>query len=167
MDAVFTLALRHDAGRVFPEDLPMAAAELLARGIGGESPALCELAGRSGRGERAGELTELLRQATEELGLPVLDEELVERCRMYETAVELVSGELSPDEVAVTAWHWTGAEATEAERRFVAAVDEAGCPDCLGAWPEELARAWVREVTAAAAGVLAGGDPRTAAGLGG
>ncbi|MFI9359556.1 hypothetical protein ACIG5E_00610 [Kitasatospora sp. NPDC053057] len=30
MDAVFTLAWQHAAGQVFPEGLPMAAAELLA-----------------------------------------------------------------------------------------------------------------------------------------
>ncbi|MFD4657697.1 hypothetical protein ACFWP2_18945 [Kitasatospora sp. NPDC058444] len=167
MNEAFTLAWRHAAGRVFPEDLPMAAAELLARGVGGDSPALCELAGRPGRGERSGELAELLRQAMDELGLPVLDEELVERCRMYETAVELLSGEVAPGDVAAEDWHWTSGNATEAERRFVAAVDEAGCPDCLGAWPAEAARAWVREVMAVAAEVAAADDPRTAGGLGG
>ncbi|MEU1282699.1 hypothetical protein [Kitasatospora sp. NPDC005856] len=166
MDAAFTLAWRHAAGLVFPEDLPMAAADLLARGIGADSPALCELAGRPGRGEHSDELTELLRQAMEDLGLPALDEELVERCRMYETALGLLSGEIEPGEVAVEGWHRIGENATEAERRFATAVDGAGCPDYLGAWPVEAVRAWVREVMAAAAEVVAADDPRTAGGPG-
>ncbi|MET8540357.1 hypothetical protein ABZW03_06850 [Kitasatospora sp. NPDC004799] len=151
MDSVFALLWRHAAGRVFPEDLPMAAADLLARGVGGDSPALCELAGRRGRGEPADELRELLRQAAEDLGLPVLDGEIVERCRLYETAVELTSGETVPDQVAVEAWRWIAGNATEAERRFVAAYDESCCPDCLDEEAQELARVWVREVTAVAA----------------
>ncbi|WBP86067.1 hypothetical protein [Kitasatospora cathayae] len=69
MDAVFALAWQYAAGQLLPEDLPMAAAELLA--VGEVSPALCNLAGR---GEPTAELEELFREAMAELGVPVPDE---------------------------------------------------------------------------------------------
>ncbi len=60
MDAAFILAWQYSVGLVFPEDLPMAAAELPAEGQ--DSRALRDLAGRS-RNDDTAELQDLLREA--------------------------------------------------------------------------------------------------------
>ncbi|MBD0671562.1 hypothetical protein [Streptomyces sp. CBMA156] len=159
MDAAFTLAWRHTAGLVFPEDLPMAAAGLLGQGIGGDSPALCELAGRQGRGEPSDELTGLLHRALGELGLPVPDDEFARRCRLHHTAARLTSGEITPGEAAVALWVGSLSEPTAAERRLEEAVAEVCCPDCVETtWPAEAARNWEREMVEAAAVLAASAD---------
>ncbi|MFJ7905929.1 hypothetical protein [Kitasatospora sp. NPDC096204] len=136
MNDAFTLGWRYSTGAVSPEELPMAAAELLAAGVGGESPALCELAGRRGRGEHSAELTALLWRAMTELGLPVPDEDFVRRCELHRAAARLTSGECTPSEAAAALWHAAGDHRTVAERRFAAVVDQLCCPDCVDVEPD-------------------------------
>ncbi|MET9182792.1 hypothetical protein ABZX88_31945 [Kitasatospora aureofaciens] len=161
MDAAFTLAWQHAAGQVFPEDLPMAAAELLA--AGDDSPALCDLAGRS-RGEPTGELEELFREAMAELGVPVPEEALAGRCLLRHLAAGVAEGRLAPKEAAGTAWHGMDEFATEVERRFARAAKRLCCADCLVVVEDgdpEAFRAWEQEVSAAADAVaVATDDPR-------
>ncbi|MGW3043510.1 hypothetical protein ACWC9T_26475 [Kitasatospora sp. NPDC001159] len=152
MDAVFTLAWQHVAGLVFPEDLPMAAAELLAAGE--DSPALCDLAGR-GRGEPTAELEELFREALEELGVPRPDSRLAERCLLRHLAAGVVAGELRPGEAVGWVWHDMGETATEVEWQFAEAVLRMCCSTCLEETEAEAVHAWEQEVSAAAATLAA------------
>ncbi|MFF4920050.1 hypothetical protein ACFY4B_05650 [Kitasatospora sp. NPDC001261] len=163
MDDAFTLAWQYSAGLVFPEDLPMAAAGLLAAGIGGDSPALCDLAGRPGRGEPPVELTELLWQAMAELGLPVPDDGFVQRSLLHHTAARLVSGEITPVEAVAMLWSRIDERTTGAERRLAELVDRVCCPGCVDTWPVEVTRDWEREMRAAAVEVASAADHRNAA----
>ncbi|MEV7189239.1 hypothetical protein [Kitasatospora sp. NPDC093102] len=158
MNDAFTLAWQYTAGLVHPEGLPMAAAELLAAGVGEESPALCELAGRRGRGESSAELTELLWQAMAELGLPVPDGDFVRRCVLHRTAARLTSGEITPGEAVVRLWHLGGSNATAAEEWLAEVVGRLCCPDCLDGLEPGAQQDWERELRAAAVAVTAEPD---------
>ncbi|MFF2141565.1 hypothetical protein [Kitasatospora sp. NPDC058190] len=158
MDAVFTLAWQHAAGLVCPEDLPMAAAELLAAGE--DSPALCDLAGR-GRGEPTADLEELFREALEELGVPCPDSGLAERCLLRSLAAGVVAGEVTPKEAAGRAWLGMGETATDVEWQFAEAVLRMCCSSCLvevETYNAEAYQAWEQEVSAAAAILAAAAD---------
>ncbi|MFG2847046.1 hypothetical protein ACGF12_28310 [Kitasatospora sp. NPDC048296] len=155
MDAVFTLAWQHAVGLVFPEDLPMAAAELLAAGE--DSSALCDLAGR-GRGEPTAELDQLLREALAELDVPRPDSGLAERCLLRHLAAGVVAGELTAKEAAGRAWLGMGETATDVEWQFAEAVLRNCCSSCLLELETDNAeayRAWEQEVSAAAATLAA------------
>jgi hypothetical protein len=158
MDAVFALAWQHAAGLVYPEDLPLAAAELLAAGE--ESPALCDLAGR-GRGEQTAELEELFREALEELGVPGPDNRLAERCLLRHLAAGVVAGGLRPKETVGQVWHDMAETATDLEWQFAEAVLQMCCSSCLlevETYNAEAFHAWEQEVSAAAATLAASAD---------
>jgi hypothetical protein len=97
MDELRELAWEYAASRKFPEDLPMAAALALARGI--DSPALRELAGL-GRRSDTSELHSLFTLALEELQLPMPSPEQAARRDLHRLARDLVAGRRSPRDVA-------------------------------------------------------------------
>ncbi|WP_316524525.1 hypothetical protein [Kitasatospora brasiliensis] len=158
MSDLFTLAWQYSAGLVMPEDLPMAAADLLAAGVGAESSALCELAGRRGYGESSAELKELLWQAMAELGLPVPDDDVVLRSLLHHTAAGLTSGEITPEEAFGRLYCGFEIDLTEAERGFLAVADQNCCPGCLRVWPSAVRQKWGEELRAAAAEVVSTSD---------
>lgn len=92
MDILREVAWRHAAGMVYPEDLPMAAAEALARGV--DSPALRELAGL-GKGSATTEIEDLYRNALAELGIASPGQREAVRWWLGELAKELVQGKLT------------------------------------------------------------------------
>ncbi|MGW5353650.1 hypothetical protein ACWERV_24445 [Streptomyces sp. NPDC004031] len=143
MDQPATVAWQYVARVVFPEDLPMAAARLLAAGY--DSPSLCELAGLSRRAETAA-IDELFDGAMEELGIRVPDDEIAGRCLMHHIAAQLCAGVLSPRDAAARVWRGI-ASLTEAECEFVRAVGEEYHLDYLS--PDGL-RAWENAVRTAA-----------------
>ncbi|MFE4516591.1 hypothetical protein ACFRMQ_20640 [Kitasatospora sp. NPDC056783] len=158
MDDAFTLGWQYSAGLVTPEDLPMAAANLLAEGIGGQSSALCDLAGRPGRGESSAELEELLWQAMAELGLPVPDDAFVERAALHHAAARLTSGEITAAK-AFGRLRWiSGGDLTDAERRLLSVTDEPCCEGCFESWPSAVRQEWERELKAAALDVVSAPD---------
>jgi hypothetical protein len=97
MDQPATVAWQYVVRLIFPEDLPTAAAHLLAAGY--DSPSLCDLAGPSRRAETA-EIDELLDGAMDELGVPIPDEETAERCLLHHMATQLGAGAISPRDAA-------------------------------------------------------------------
>ncbi|MFI6152845.1 hypothetical protein ACIBCA_09150 [Kitasatospora sp. NPDC051170] len=160
MDPVYTLAWRHGAGQVMPEDLPMAAADLLAAGE--DSPALCDLAGRA-RNEAPAELIDLLSTALAELGLPEPGCGLSWRCHVWETAERVATGALVPEELVGNFRCDAEADATETEWGFAAHYLEVDCTSCLSYMSAEDVTAWAASTRAAAGAVVsAGDDPRVA-----
>lgn len=135
MDQPATVAWQYVARLIFPEDLPMAAAHLLAAGY--DSPSLSDLAGLSRRAETA-EIDELFEGAMDELGVRIPDAETAERCLLHYMAARLCAGAVSPRDAAARIWQGI-ASLTEAERNFVQAVGEEYYLDYLS--PEDL-RAW-------------------------
>ena len=120
---------------IFPEDLPMVAADLLAAGY--DSSSLRDLAGRSRR-EDTTEIDQLFVSTMNELGMSVPDGETAERCLLHHMATQLSADAISPREAAVRVWQGI-ASLTDPEREFVAAVGEEYCLDYLS--PEALAGA--------------------------
>nr|WSX75804.1 hypothetical protein OH826_19285 [Streptomyces sp. NBC_00899] len=143
MDQPTTVAWQYLVRLIFPEDMPMAAAHLLAAGY--DSPSLCDLAGLCRRAETA-EIDELFEGAMDELGVRVPDDETAERCLLHHMATQLCAGAVSPRDAAARVWQ-TIASLTEAEREFVQAVGEEYYLDYLS--PEEL-RSWENSVRLAA-----------------
>ncbi|MYT71390.1 MULTISPECIES: hypothetical protein [unclassified Streptomyces] len=86
MEQPATVAWQYVVRLIFPEDLPMAAADLLAAGH--DSPSLGDLAGRSRR-EDTSEIDQLFLNAMDDLGVPVPDEETAERCLLRHLATQL------------------------------------------------------------------------------
>ncbi|MFC8717657.1 hypothetical protein [Kitasatospora sp. NPDC057198] len=159
MERVRELALRQAAGWLTAAELPMAAAELLAAGVGGASPALCDLAGRSGR-EPEPELLEVLRQAMDELGVEQPESAQAERWAVRELAVRLHVGDADPAGTAALWWRWGNSAEGGAEQGFLEVLRRACCGDCLAGRAREEAesyRRWEEELRAAAA-ELAGGS---------
>ncbi|MCG5467962.1 hypothetical protein LADH09A_001812 [Micromonospora sp. LAH09] len=78
------------------DDLPMAAAYALTRGV--DSPSLRELAGLSKGQSR--EAVDLFRQAMNELGCPVPDESGARLHLMREAAANIVAGKGDPEDLA-------------------------------------------------------------------
>lgn len=151
MDSAFTLAWQRAVGHVFPEDLPMAAAELLAEGL--DSPTLRDLAGRS-RNDDTTELDALLRRAVAELGVSAPDHTTAERCLLHHLSSRLASGELTPKEVAARVWHGMAETATEPELRFLTVATEECCSCCLDSLElrqPEAFHSWEIRLRAAAA----------------
>ncbi|GJF35007.1 hypothetical protein KNE206_77070 [Kitasatospora sp. NE20-6] len=148
MDTAFTLAWQHAVGLVHPEDLPMAAARLLAENL--DSPALRDLAGRS-RNDGTTELDALLRKAMGELGVAVPDQEIAERCLLRHQAARLTAGEATSGEVAAALWHGMADTATDPEIRFLrAALEDEYYLDHMEAHRPEAFRAWENTLRAAA-----------------
>ncbi|MEU0797816.1 hypothetical protein ABZ342_47785 [Amycolatopsis sp. NPDC005961] len=92
MDVLRDVVWRHAAGMVYPEDLPMAAAEALVRGV--DSPALRELAGLA-RDSATTEIEDLYRDALGELDVTIPDWREAARWWLGRLAEELVQGRLS------------------------------------------------------------------------
>lgn len=101
MDELRELAWQYAASRMFPEDLPMAAAQALARGI--DSPALRELAGLGRRSDTA-EIHSLFERALNELEVPMPSPEQAARRDLHRIARDLVAGLRTPLEVARTCY---------------------------------------------------------------
>ncbi|MFD8482124.1 hypothetical protein [Kitasatospora sp. NPDC059673] len=160
MKTLRVMAMRQVAGRLWPEHLPMAAAELLVGGH--DSPALRELAGCSGR-ERRDDLEQLWYQVLDELGVERLELQEAERWALRDIAARLVSGDLVslPELVAeVTGLDIDNAEG-ELELGFSLAVRAGCCEGCvadeLAAGKPELLAGWEAEVRAAAVALVAEG----------
>ncbi|WP_344625624.1 hypothetical protein [Kitasatospora arboriphila] len=156
MDGAFTLAWQHAVGHVLPEDLPMAAARLLADGL--DSPALRDLAGRH-RHEDTRELDALLHRSLAELGVQAPDHDTAERCLLHHLAALLVAGDLTPEEAAVRLWHGMAETATEAEARFleIAVTEDYYVHDPEYHRPEEV-RSWRTRLRTAAVELVAAED---------
>ncbi|MFJ5926135.1 hypothetical protein ACIQF6_26350 [Kitasatospora sp. NPDC092948] len=161
MESLRAVANRQVVGWIRPEQLPMAAAELLVDGH--DAPSLVELAGCSGR-ERSAELEQLWHRALDELGVQQSESESgseeVERWALHDIAARLASGEIrSMPEVMAAANGLDGAEG-EAELRFLRAVREGCCEGCVTeqatAGGSEPFAAWEAQVRAAAAALVAG-----------
>ncbi|MBM9503676.1 hypothetical protein [Actinacidiphila acididurans] len=143
MEHPFTLAWRYVVGVLAVEDVPMAAAQLLVAGW--DSPALCDLAGRSRR-EDADQVRGLFMETMDELRVSVPDEEAAERCLLHHVAARIAEGSLTAAAAACQIWHQTSAR-TELERGFADAIGveyyfeyvTAKRPETLRAW-EEAAR---------------------------
>ncbi|MEH0932661.1 hypothetical protein [Micromonospora sp. CPCC 205558] len=86
------LALHGSVG----DDLPMAAAHALTRGV--DSPSLRELAGLSKGQPR--EAVDLFRQAMDELGCPVPGESAARLYLMRQAAAEILAGKGDPEDLA-------------------------------------------------------------------
>lgn len=97
MDELRALAWEYAAGRKLPQDLPMAAALALARGV--DSPALRELAGLGRRSDTA-ELHSLFERALDELGVPLPSPEQAARRDLHRLARDFVAGRSTPRDVA-------------------------------------------------------------------
>lgn len=138
-----TVAWHYVARLIYPEDLPMAGADLLAAGY--DSPSLRDLAGRSRRQDTA-ELDGLFVSAMDELGVRIPDDETAERCLLHHLATQLSVGSMSPRQAAARVWQGITAF-TSAERAFVEAVGEEYYLDYLS--PDEF-RSWENTVHLAA-----------------
>jgi hypothetical protein len=97
MDKLRELAWEYAASRKFPEDLPMAAALALARGI--DSPALRELAGLGRRSDTT-EIHNLFEHALEQLEVAMPSPEQAAQRDLHRLARDLVAGRRTPREVA-------------------------------------------------------------------
>ncbi|MGY4909089.1 hypothetical protein [Micromonospora aurantiaca (nom. illeg.)] len=96
MEHLRDLAVRLAMDEPVGDDLPMAAAHALTRGI--DSPGLRELAGLS-RGQSR-EAVDLFRQAMGELGSPVPDERGARLHLMRQAAASIVAGEGDAEDLA-------------------------------------------------------------------
>jgi hypothetical protein len=97
MDELREVAWELAAGRKFPEDLPMAAALALARGI--DSPALRELAGLGRRSDTT-ELRSLFELALSQLKMMIPSPDQAARRDLHRLAQEFVAGNRTPHEIA-------------------------------------------------------------------
>ncbi|MGA5821647.1 hypothetical protein ACPC54_27725 [Kitasatospora sp. NPDC094028] len=146
MDQLHTLTWQYVAGLVPSEDLPMAAARLLAAGL--DSPALRDLAGRP----RHDPIHELFLTALAELGAALPDEATAERHLLHHLAARVTAGELTPRGLAAEVWRGTGLTAarTDAERALLDAVGaEYHLAHLAEARPQDVP-AWAAKVQAAA-----------------
>ncbi|MEV4555671.1 hypothetical protein AB0K51_01590 [Kitasatospora sp. NPDC049285] len=151
MDAVHTLAWRYVAWQVMPEELPMAAAELLAAGY--DSPALCDLAGRARR-EETGVLQALLEAAVGELGVGLPTVGRAERYLLRDLALRLLSGAATALEVAAAVSGVEGEDADDLELRFLRVAGGECCTRCLTdvqLYNPEAYAAWETDLRTAAA----------------
>src|ERR1700722_13841872 len=97
MDEFRELVWEYAAGRAFPEDLPMAAAEALARGV--DTRALRELAGLQ-RWSDSTEIRSLFESTLQELGIAVPSYEDACHRDLRLLARNLVEGRVSPRQTA-------------------------------------------------------------------
>ncbi|WP_329128908.1 hypothetical protein OG552_01660 [Streptomyces sp. NBC_01476] len=143
MDQPVTIAWQYVVGLIFPEDLPMAAAHVLAAGY--DSPSLRDLAGRSRRTDTE-ETAALFEGTTNELGVRIPDDETAERCLLHHMATRLCTGAVSPRDAAARVWQGIAC-LTAPEYAFVQAVGEEYYLDHLS--PEDF-RTWENAVRLAA-----------------
>ncbi|MEU8217166.1 hypothetical protein AB0C47_15465 [Micromonospora taraxaci] len=102
MEQLRDLAIRLAMDEPVGDDLPMAAAHALTRGV--DSPSVRELAGLSKGQSR--EAVDLFRQAMDELGYPVPDRSGARLHLMREAAASIVAGKGDPEDLAHKIyWH--------------------------------------------------------------
>ncbi|MEV4519869.1 hypothetical protein AB0J77_06525 [Micromonospora tulbaghiae] len=102
MEHLRDLAVRLAMDEPVGDDLPMAAAHALTRGV--DSPGLRELAGLSKGQSR--EAVDLFRQAMDELGSPMPDERGARLHLMRQAAADIVAGDGDAEDLAYEIyWH--------------------------------------------------------------
>ncbi|MFD7644339.1 hypothetical protein ACFV4P_27260 [Kitasatospora sp. NPDC059795] len=154
MESLRVRAMRQVVGQLCCEQLPMAAAELLAEGD--DSPTLRELAGCNGR-EPRDELEQLWGRALDELGVQRPGQEEAQRWALRDLAGRLHSGELdSLAEAVATVGGLEYAEG-EPELAFCRIVMEGCCEGCVADGNPEALAEWEARVRAAAAALVAEG----------
>lgn len=117
------VACRYRADEIWPEELPMIAAEALAAGL--DTPALCELAGLS-RNADAHDIRDAFEQALGECEIGLPDRSVARRHGLRRLAARFVDGEVPL--TGLTAEDPWGAEAeTAAEQAFVALIPPCTC----------------------------------------
>jgi hypothetical protein len=103
-------------GRIRSKDVHIAATQLLESGV--DSPAVVRLAGMVGA--TSWEIDPVIEEAFAEGGLPPVEERTARWRLAYETARQLVAGELSPRDGAMTLWQLaTELDMPEPLRNFV------------------------------------------------
>ncbi|EWM68293.1 MULTISPECIES: hypothetical protein [Micromonospora] len=130
MERLRDLAVRLAMDEPVGDDLAMAAAHALARGV--DSPSLRELAGLSKGQSR--EAVDLFRQAMEELGSPVPDESGARLHLMRAAAASIIDGEGDPEDLAHEIYwqssYFPSAELREVGYRFLHLYADCGAaPD--------------------------------------
>ncbi|MFF0478849.1 hypothetical protein [Streptomyces sp. NPDC004284] len=142
----------YQADQVCPEDLPMTAAQALARGM--DTPALCELAGLPRHADPR-DIRDTFEQALEELGIVLPDHHLSRRYALRRLASRFTAREVDLAELASDEWSEVEVETAE-EQAFVALLPPCAC--CIeytlgldeAAWESQLqvaARALVSHPT--------------------
>ncbi|WP_405676664.1 hypothetical protein OG239_39960 [Streptomyces sp. NBC_00868] len=116
-------AWRYQADEIYPEDLPMIAAEALAAGL--DTPVLCELAGLP-RNADARDIHEAFEEALAESGMELPDPVLARRHALRRLAAKFIDGEIALAELAAGDWWETEVE-TEEERSFVSLIPQCEC----------------------------------------
>ncbi|MGW4699072.1 hypothetical protein [Streptomyces sp. NPDC004285] len=111
------------ADQVCPEDLPMTAAQALARGM--DTPALCELAGLPRRADPR-DIRDTFELALEELGIALPDHHLARRYALHRLATRFAAGEVDLAELVSDEWSVTEG-ATAEEHAFVALLPTCAC----------------------------------------
>ncbi|MFD8210689.1 hypothetical protein ACFV2S_30345 [Streptomyces sp. NPDC059695] len=111
------------ADQVCPEDLPMTAAQALARGI--DTPALCELAGLPRHADPR-DIRDTFELALEELGIVLPDQHLARRYALHRLATRFTAGEVDLAELASEKWSETEGGTAE-EQAFVALLPTCAC----------------------------------------
>ncbi|MEU9036314.1 hypothetical protein AB0D45_15610 [Streptomyces sp. NPDC048352] len=149
-------ACRYQAGEVWPEDLPMIAAEALAAGL--DTPTLCELAGRP-RHDDARDLRDAFEQALSESGIRLPGRGRARRHALRRAAARLLDGDVTAADLATGDWAETAAE-TAAEQSFVALLPPCAC--CIAYTLGLDQTAW--EVRLRAAALALTSSPPTAPG---
>ncbi|MEU8257284.1 hypothetical protein AB0C06_23795 [Micromonospora inaquosa] len=96
MEQLRDLGIRMAMYEPVGDDLPMAAAHALTRGV--DSPSLRELAGLSKGQSR--EAVDLFRQAMDELGSPVPDKSAARLHLMRQAAANILAGKGDPEDLA-------------------------------------------------------------------
>lgn len=122
----------------------MIAAEALAAGL--DTPTLCELAGWP-RNADARDIREAFEQALAESGIGLPDRGLAQRHALRRMAARLISGEVTPADLATDGWWETEAE-TSAEQSFVALIPPCVC--CIEFTLGLDQQAWVNQLRTAA-----------------
>lgn len=137
-------ACRYRAGELLSEDLPMVAAEALAAGE--DTPALCDLAGRS-RTEDPRDLRDAFEQALAEAGVEPPPQHLARRHALHRMADRLVAGKVALRDVLTEDWHEVET-ATPEEHALVALLPFCVCCGEYQFGPDR--DAWEAEIQAAA-----------------
>ncbi|WP_431047087.1 hypothetical protein ACQUSR_33375 [Streptomyces sp. P1-3] len=138
------VACRYQADEIYPEDLPMIAAEALAAGL--DTPTLCELAGWS-RNADVRDIRNAFEQALSESGIELPDPGLARRHALRRLAARLVDGEIAPADLATDDWWETEVETAE-ERSFVLLIPQCEC--CIEYTLGLDQRTWAAELRIAA-----------------
>lgn len=113
----------YQADQVCPEDLPMTAAQALARGMG--TPTLCELAGLPRHADPR-DIRDAFEQALEELGIALPDHHLARRYALRRMAMRFTAGAVDLAELASDEWSEVRVETAE-EEAFVALLPPCTC----------------------------------------